>query len=46
MSTPSDPLSDIHLSFTYWRPTAVFFAQGKGFLNELFVYDCTGNFPS
>lgn len=24
----------------------MFFAQGKGFLNELFVYDCTGNFPS
>ena len=20
-------------------------ARGKGFLNELFVYDCTGNFP-
>lgn len=45
MSAPSDPLTDIHLSFTYWRPTAVLFAHGEAFHREPLVYDHAGNFP-
>lgn len=45
MSAPSDLLTDIHLSFTYWRPTAVFFARGEAFHREPLVYDYTSNFP-
>lgn len=45
MSAPSDPLADIHLSFTYRRPTAVLFAHGEAFHREPLVYDYTGNFP-
>lgn len=44
MSAPSDPLADIHLSFTYWRPTAVRFARGEAFHRQPRVHH-TGNFP-